>query len=463
MRDRSNSLGGAALDARPGNVAEPGVSASGTSPHDGPTYVPVTDPADPGEQAHAAHEHRSRCPCGKPSEGGAAAPAAAAPPTSLDALETSPHALADQTRPQLQIHARHRRARYAIWRALWRSTDPVLNRRADRIEGCCRFPTLRRDASGKLIICRQRCRDRCCPHCAWHRSRDAAARATEACRHLNAARFLTLTVPHVPAPLADQLKALRAAFTRLRRTKSWRAHVPGGIYGLEVKLSTNDGRWHPHLHAVIDGTYYPQDEIREMWRLALNNPDSPWKIGPDEPLMVHIEAVLDRRKVGDYVGKYVTKPADLETWPELALAEYAAAMHGQRLLHTFGTLHGVKLDPADPNDDPAATTHVASLATLNAAARRGQRSAKVALLLFRIVFPTLSAWTEPGPSTLPADIHRPDESIADTLARVAASAERQFWDAIDEGRNPPPTEPTRKPPPRTTLPLPYPEHEEPAP
>jgi len=429
------------------------------SDEEGLSYLPVADAADPGDTQHATSCGRSGGPCGKP---GPARPSEATPggtSSSLDDLETSSHAIPDQSRPQVAIHAPFSAARHAVWSALAGATTPPLRRRATKLAKCCRYPTLRAKPCGEIIVCPLRCRDRCCPHCARFRAREATARVLEACQAMNAVRFITLTVPHVDHLLIEQLASLRAAFGRLRRSVAWRAHVNGGVYGIEVKLSNTDGRWHPHLHVIADGRFFPQAALLDAWRAALDHPDSIWKLAPDAPLFAHIEAVHDRRDVATYVGKYIAKPSDLTSWPPSEIRQFAIAMMGQRLLNTFGSLHGTKLDPRDANDDPAATTHVASLQILNIAAERRQRSAMVALFLFRLAFPKLATWTRPDLLELPPDTLRDGESVPNALARVAASAEREFWARIERRWSGPPTEATRKPPPPSTLGLPYPEPE----
>lgn len=397
-------------------------------------YVETVDPADSGESQQGPSLPRSVACCGKTCSVPADGSAVGSLPTSLDALETSPHELPEQTRPQLAIHARFAAPRASIWSAFCDTEDEQLRRRATKLELCCSMPTIRVDSEGAMILCPQRCRDRCCPLCSCRRAATTGARAIEACKQMNAARLITLTVPHVDAPLVDQIKAVRAAFTRMRRLKSWRAHVSGGVYGFEVKLSERDGRWHPHIHAIADGEYYPHEQLRDDWREALNHPDSLWQLGPDDPLSTDVQLIRDRRRAADYVAKYIAKPASLASWPPESIREFASAMHGVRLLSTFGKLHGVCLDPKDPNEDPGATEHVAGITTLNIAARRGQRSAQVALLLVRLVFPKAARWTHPGLVELPPEELREGESMQQTLRRVAAAAELEFWTSFEANK-----------------------------
>lgn len=365
--------------------------------------------------------------------------------SSLDPSETTLTTLPDQTRPQREIHGQYAADRFAVWSAFATSREPALEKRATRIERCCQLPSIRLTDDGQPIVAPQRCRDRLCPLCSHRRAREAGERMTVAARQMNAARMLTLTAPHLRIPLAEQLAALRAAFASLRRSDGWRRHVTGGLYAFEVTYNPTTGEYHPHIHALIDGEYWDWRDVREAWRLALNHRGSPWSIEPGDPLSTRIELIRDRRRAAAYVAKYITKPAAVTRWPPERIAELALALAGGRLLHTFGNLHGAKLDPRDPNAEGGPTTHVAGIHWLNAAARAGQVTAQNALVLFRCVFPRLAAWSRRDRDTVPDGTIHEGESVQQALARLAAAAEREWWAHLERTHageasdpNPPP-------------------------
>lgn len=424
---------------------------------DGPVSPSDPDPRSGGpsdkssSEAEQPTQEPCYCPVWGPEDGGDSVAA----PTALDALETNQHALPEQSRPQAAIHARFEGERATIWNALHDSDEEKLQRRASKLAQCCQMPTIRLSSSGEVLVCPQRCRDRLCPLCSVQRAKKTGERANEACKRMNMARLITLTVPHTSGPLSGQIKAIRAAFGRLRRSKSWKKHVDGGVYGFEVKLSGADACWHPHLHVIADGEFYDKTRLREDWRDALNHPSSPWNLEPDDPLATSIDFIRNRREAAKYVAKYIAKPQSLASWPPPALREFASAMAGQRLISTFGSLHGVTLDAADPNRDPAETTHVAGIFTLNTAAGRGQRSAQVALLLFRLAFPKLSNWTRRDIVELPNDALLDGESIINALARIAAEADREFWRTMEAGHAKPVPERHRRRKQQEALNLPF--------
>jgi hypothetical protein len=66
-------------------------------------------------------------------------------------------------------------------------------------------------------------------------------------------RFITLTLAHTDAPLADQLRRLVKCFRKLRDSKLWKRSQAGGCFTVEVK-HTGDA-WHPHLHVIDEGAF----------------------------------------------------------------------------------------------------------------------------------------------------------------------------------------------------------------
>jgi hypothetical protein len=147
-------------------------------------------------------------------------------------------------------------------------------------------------------------------------------------------KFITLTLKHSSALLSDQIDRLYNAFRLLRRSKSWKKHVRGGMWFFQIKRSDNDGGWHPHIHVIAEGSYYPQDELSKQWLRCTG--DSP---------ICHIEAVKDAKKTADYVARYATAPADLIKLPENDRIELFDVLHGRRVCGTFGTGSEIQLCP----------------------------------------------------------------------------------------------------------------------
>lgn len=204
---------------------------------------------------------------------------------------------------------------------------------AKRIAECCMEPmVLTNDAHDAIRLAEKRCRSRLCPRCRVFRRNELTAKLMEAVRRMDARRFVTLTLQSCDDPLRDQLKHLRESFSRLRRSNLWRARVTGGAYCVEVTFNREARQWHPHLHAIVDGKYVPKRDLVEAWRLASSG-----------SYIVDIASVSSASSVVAYVTKYVAKSDDSSSIPTPQIAEWAVEVHGLRLVHTFGSLHGVQL------------------------------------------------------------------------------------------------------------------------
>ena len=158
----------------------------------------------------------------------------------------------------------------------------------------------------------------------------------------DAPAFLTLTLRSTDQPLRDQLDRLTDCARRLRRRRAWRAHVSGGIQVVEVTWSKHGQRWHPHVHALIDTVYWPQQEIAAEWEAVTG-----------DSRIVDIRRLSSRAEAANYIAKYASKGIDLAKLPSKQIAEAAHAMHGKRMAQTFGHLHG---EPTRSQDKAAASS-----------------------------------------------------------------------------------------------------------
>lgn len=365
-------------------------------------------------------------PSGKPACGGSAAAgsaapggsAAAGPSSSLERLETNDETLPPQSRFAHWAHRLHWRPRRSIYAALNTSAHPRHTKRAARIAACCCSPELRFFADAGPRLCRRRCRDRMCPLCSQRRSADAADRAVGVAASMDSCRFITLTLAASDAPLADQLAHLRDSFRRLRADARWKEHVVGGVYTVELTFNAKTRRWHPHLHALVDGGFFPQPTLKAAWEQASGG-----------SYIVDIRACHGRRAAARYIAKYATKPTEMAAWPPEAIRDAADALHGLRTLSTFGAYHGVKLDTADPNEDPADSVAVADANRLDN--MLAEDPGRVTPLLARIVRanPELTKWWPdlPRPPDLPQghDLHQDAEAASLSLCWLA-SGDRHF-------------------------------------
>jgi hypothetical protein len=135
-------------------------------------------------------------------------------------------------------------------------------------------------------------------------------------------KHITFTIPNT-LYLEKAIKHLIASFRRLRQTKSWKKHVLGGFYVLEI---TNKGKgWHPHLHVICYSKYYPIATIWGRWRLSSKNGNH-----------VYITQIWDNVGIAGYISKYLRKIPVLS--PEDAIV-YDDATRSTRMYNSFGSLH----------------------------------------------------------------------------------------------------------------------------
>lgn len=249
---------------------------------------------------------------------------------------TTPARYAD-TRPQRHMHARFERPRGTILDAFAASDDPAIHKRQRRLEGCCVCPMFCLDSRGTVAVAPGFCRDRLCPTCAACRGRVLQTRIAGAIKDMDQTRFCTLTVKCNGEPLAERIDHLYASFRRMRQTKIWAAHVRGGMAVLEVTHDPKTGNWHPHLHVLMDGVFFLHRDLKSAWEEATGDSS-----------IVDIRVVISREAAARYVAAYIAKPADVGSWTQAAICEYALALHGRRLVVAFGSMHG-KL--GDPDED----------------------------------------------------------------------------------------------------------------
>lgn len=250
--------------------------------------------------------------------------------------ETNEHPLDIQSGSQERIHHAIEKQRFLIVEALWRSTDPALRRRAEKMGMCCVAPMIFADADSMPVCVAGYCRDRLCPTCMRRRAAKVKARLVGLVVSMNAPRFLTLTERDNSDPLSVRMDRITAAVRRLRHTKAWKRHVKGGVMVWETTRNEKAGTWHPHVHLILDGEFWSHASLRAEWQKALGNEGT-----------ARIEACHDRVKSARYLAKYLAKDSEIASWRAATIEEFATAMHRRRLVATFGSMHKLNVDLCD--------------------------------------------------------------------------------------------------------------------
>src|SRR4030067_3765569 len=120
---------------------------------------------------------------------------------------------------------------------------------------------------GNEIVVPIYCGNRFCPTCSLPRRLRVQARLEHILRNLeilpkHGISHLTLTIPNSDTVQAG-CKKLVKAFRRLRATRRWKSLVHGGAFVIET--TGEPGKWHVHLHVVIQNIFFPQPELSAAW------------------------------------------------------------------------------------------------------------------------------------------------------------------------------------------------------
>lgn len=199
-------------------------------------------------------------------------------------------------------------------------------RRSQHFAECGSALWLLQDGSELGLACNH-CHDRLCLPC--QRARQADVVEGIILRMLDSSadcRFLTLTLKHSDAPLDVQLERLISSFKALRKHAQIAQTLSGGAWFIEVKLSKDKARWHPHLHVICTGGFIDQKTLSRCW----------YQVTGDS-YIVDIRAIGSVRERAAYVAKYATKPLHNEvTLQPGKLDEFITAIKGRRLYQCFG-------------------------------------------------------------------------------------------------------------------------------
>lgn len=221
----------------------------------------------------------------------------------------------------------------------------------------------------RLRVSASSCHDRYCLPCGNLRGRIVAANLANRIKD-QPHRLITLTLKSDDEPLLTLIRRLYKGFSALRRRKNWRSRMAGGAAVVEVKWNAGRKRWHPHLHIIAEGKYYPKDELSADW-LSVTG----------DSYIVDIRLIRGHRETVHYVTKYVGKPLDQTVIHDHdRLCELIGALHGRHLCLTFGSWSGVKLTAIHDDTD---WVPLAPLADIILSARRGDAEAEQIMRLLR--------------------------------------------------------------------------------
>lgn len=263
------------------------------------------------------------------------------PSTSLDTHEIKPE---DQINgPEALANRAHALSigfRHSGWAALRKRIWTVLRdefpegKRVERFENCGTNAYVYQDANEptEFKVVSDTCRDRWCLPCGQARARSIATNVTERMKR-DRFRFITLTLRSTNRTLTELLDKLSTSFQKLRQVNPWKKLCRGGVAFTEVKHHDCPDRWNVHLHVVAEGAYIPKHDLMKVWHRITG-----------DSYMIDIKLIRHASEVAQYVAKYASKPLDhTVTCDPDALRTAIVALHGRRLISTFGTWRGIDL------------------------------------------------------------------------------------------------------------------------
>lgn len=214
------------------------------------------------------------------------------------------------------------------------------NGRARRLQDCRQNAWFTRHSeTGEVRVASSTCSLRWCPICRNARRNYITHSVSEWIGSADHPKLITLTLKHTHAPLDHQVEHLYKFFRSLRRRKDFKTAVTGGVWFFQIKKSTTDGMWHPHIHSVVTGKYLPRRRLSHMWSQVTY-----------DSVVADIRAVHDPQKVANDVARYATSPGDLASLPPDDGLELVECLHGRRICGTWGSAKGIRLRPERENE-----------------------------------------------------------------------------------------------------------------
>jgi hypothetical protein len=136
-------------------------------------------------------------------------------------------------------------------------------------------------ASAETLAMPARCNSAACPHCARLISAERSSKVFDVLqtRKPEDLRMMTLTIKNcAQGELIETIQKLHHAFRLFRRgTKrgTWKTYIRGYIWNLEVTWNDREKTWHPHIHVLYDGDFYPVDDAGKKWRAVCETAEIP--------------------------------------------------------------------------------------------------------------------------------------------------------------------------------------------
>lgn len=378
--------------------------------------------------ATTSEGQRADCTCSRadplpsPPSGGSLPSSYLDPSCIQEGLETSLHPAshtADPTAFQIETFGKLERERRRVCETLCDAAFEALatgatgkHRRlrsqSRALEDCCRHPAIfYRPSDASFSLHRSRCRSRLCPLCGRLRAIQLKSDLLPLTRQLDSPKLLTLTLKSSRRPLDVELTRLIRCFAKLRRTKLWKETYKNGMYVIEVTWNPKTQEWHPHVHAIVSGTWVAHSDLVTAWKKTTG-----------DSFIVDIRVAHSQTAAANYLTQYVSKAQDASRVPTDRLSEWALALTNKRLVSTFGGLRKIVGEEESVESEPDDSERLISLNVLYVDASNGDREAQD---LLSEVKSALRSHVRPGDARPPPHVEAQNRQLAERLRRFLST------------------------------------------
>lgn len=179
------------------------------------------------------------------------------------------------------------------------------------------------------------CKDRMCRACGRTRSGRIQAHLKKLTTGREV-RMITLPLKHRPGRYTEIRSRLQQCWRNLRESPTWNKYVEASCCIIEDKRSKCGKMWHPHLHILYIGKYFPHRQLQSAWMIATG-----------DSFICDIRPLPSDQAIS-YVTKYLSKGVDDHTLSDPRwMAEYMEDVAGRRNISFTGSWRTVRIGDED--------------------------------------------------------------------------------------------------------------------
>lgn len=227
---------------------------------------------------------------------------------SLDNIETTIHA---QIAPLLEEKEKREK----------RLRDAGRYIEANKLKKCCSKWRVF-EVDGDLEVYPDRCKNRHCPVCADFYYRDLQLRMQACYAKMKHPKLLTLTMSDNSMTLNKNISFIKEDFFKLRRRIALKKAWTDGLWIVGITVGDN-GRLKPHIHAIVDGTYFNQKTLSRLWYNISDSYIADIRNAPTDGIT-------------EYLSKHFATPSWANDLCDSAVNDLIFGLYHQRLVGAWG-------------------------------------------------------------------------------------------------------------------------------